>query len=99
MTFSLIRSPWNFVSGPDAHLIRAAVIVAYRVDWHSTGCLGELAAGGLLVGFGSRMGNGCTSGHGVCGFARLSARSIATTVIFMCTAIITLAIVRHGFGG
>ncbi|MGC2813144.1 MAG: YeeE/YedE family protein, partial [Bradyrhizobium sp.] len=44
-------------------------------------------------------GNGCTSGHGVCGFARLSVRSIAATVIFMTTAVITVAIVRHGFGG
>jgi len=54
---------------------------------------------GLLVGFGSRMGIGCTSGHGVCGFARLSVRSIAATLIFMATAVITVAIVRHGFGG
>ncbi len=58
-----------------------------------------IAAGGLLVGFGSRMGNGCTSGHGVCGFARLSPRSIAATVIFMGAAFITMAIVRHGLGG
>lgn len=61
--------------------------------------LALVALGGLLVGFGSRMGNGCTSGHGVCGFARLSARSIAATVIFMTTAVVTVAIVRHGFGG
>jgi uncharacterized membrane protein YedE/YeeE len=45
------------------------------------------------------MGNGCTSGHGVCGFARLSTRSIMATVIFMGAAVITVAIVRHGFGG
>ena len=57
------------------------------------------AIAGLLVGFGSRMGNGCTSGHGVCGFARLSARSIAATIIFMITAVATVAIVRHGLGG
>lgn len=57
------------------------------------------AAAGLLVGFGSRMGNGCTSGHGVCGFARFSARSITATLVFMGAAIITVAIVRHGFGG
>ena len=61
--------------------------------------LALVALGGLLVGFGSRMGNGCTSGHGVCGFARLSARSIAATAIFMTTAVITVAIMRHGFGG
>ena len=54
---------------------------------------------GLLVGFGTRMGGGCTSGHGVCGIARLSARSIAATAIFMATAIVTVAVMRHGFGG
>ena len=58
-----------------------------------------IAVAGLLVGFGTRLGNGCTSGHGVCGFARLSTRSITATVIFMVTAIITVAIARHGFGG
>jgi uncharacterized membrane protein YedE/YeeE len=61
--------------------------------------LALVAAAGLLVGFGTRMGNGCTSGHGVCGFARLSARSIVATVIFMGAAVITVAIVRHGSGG
>lgn len=60
--------------------------------------LALVAVGGLLVGFGSRMGSGCTSGHGVCGFARLSVRSIAATLIFMGTAVITVAVVRHGFG-
>jgi len=58
-----------------------------------------IAVAGLLVGFGTRLGNGCTSGHGVCGFARLSTRSIAATLIFMVTAIATVAIARHGFGG
>ncbi len=57
------------------------------------------AVAGLLVGFGSRMGNGCTSGHGVCGFARFSRRSIAATLVFMGAAIVTVALVRHGFGG
>jgi len=54
---------------------------------------------GLLIGFGSRMGSGCTSGHGICGIARLSPRSIAATLVFMATAIITVAVVRHGLGG
>ena len=54
---------------------------------------------GLLVGFGSRLGGGCTSGHGVCGVARLSPRSIAATMIFMGTAMVVVAIVRHGLGG
>jgi len=64
-----------------------------------TSNLALIAAGGLLVGFGSRMGNGCTSGHGVCGFARLSLRSIAATVIFMGAGFVTVAIVRHALGG
>ena len=56
-----------------------------------------IAIAGLLVGFGARLGGGCTSGHGVCGIARLSARSIVATVIFMATAIVVVAIMRHGF--
>lgn len=54
---------------------------------------------GLLVGFGSRMGGGCTSGHGVCGIARFSARSLIATAIFMAAAIATVAIARHMIGG
>ena len=53
---------------------------------------GLLIAGGLLVGFGSRLGSGCTSGHGVCGSARLSKRSMAAMATFMATAIATVAI-------
>src|SRR5215831_12013938 len=64
-----------------------------------TSSLALVAVAGLLVGFGTRMGNGCTSGHGVCGFARLSTRSIAATIIFMMAAVLTVAIVRHGLGG
>jgi uncharacterized membrane protein YedE/YeeE len=58
-----------------------------------------IAAAGLLVGFGTRLGGGCTSGHGICGIARLSARSIAATLIFMITAIATVAITHHVLGG
>jgi uncharacterized membrane protein YedE/YeeE len=54
---------------------------------------------GLLVGVGTRMGNGCTSGHGVCGIARLSPRSLIATAIFMAAAIATVAIARHVIGG
>ncbi len=60
--------------------------------------LAIVALAGLIVGLGSRMGSGCTSGHGVCGLSRLSARSLAATVTFMITAAITVAVVRHGFG-
>jgi uncharacterized protein len=58
-----------------------------------------IAIAGLLVGFGARLGGGCTSGHGVCGIARLSARSIVATAIFMASAIVVVAIMRHGIGG
>jgi uncharacterized membrane protein YedE/YeeE len=54
-----------------------------------------LVIAGLLVGFGSVWGNGCTSGHGVCGMSRLSMRSLVATAIFMATAILTVFLVRH----
>jgi uncharacterized membrane protein YedE/YeeE len=54
-----------------------------------------LVAAGLLVGFGTRLGNGCTSGHGVCGLGRLSPRSLAAVVTFMATAIATTYVSRH----
>ena len=54
-----------------------------------------LVIGGLLVGFGTRLGNGCTSGHGVCGLARLSSRSIAATATFMLAAMATVFVARH----
>lgn len=54
--------------------------------------------GGLLVGVGSRLGSGCTSGHGICGIGRASARSISATIGFMLTALVTVFIVRHIVG-
>lgn len=57
-----------------------------------------IAIAGLLVGFGARLGGGCTSGHGICGNARLSARSMVATAIFMASAIVVVAITRHGVG-
>ena len=58
-----------------------------------------LVIAGLLVGFGAVMGNGCTSGHGVCGISRGSARSIAATMTFMATAPVTVFVLRHVVGG
>jgi uncharacterized protein len=57
-----------------------------------------IAIAGLLVGFGTRLSSGCTSGHGVCGIARLSPRSLVATAIFIATAIIVVALMRHGIG-
>jgi uncharacterized membrane protein YedE/YeeE len=59
----------------------------------------QAVAGGLLVGFGVKLGSGCTSGHGVCGIGRLSPRSLTATVVFMATGIITVYVIRHLLGG
>ncbi len=56
-------------------------------------------AAGLLVGFGTRLASGCTSGHGVCGIARLSVRSLVATAVFMATAVAVVAVSRHVLGG
>jgi uncharacterized membrane protein YedE/YeeE len=58
-----------------------------------------IVVSGLLVGFGTRLGSGCTSGHGICGIARLSPRSIAATGVFMVAAIVVVALTHHVFGG
>jgi uncharacterized protein len=58
-----------------------------------------IVAAGLLVGFGARLGGGCTSGHGVCGIARLSPRLLAATGIFMGVAVAVVALTRHVLGG
>jgi uncharacterized membrane protein YedE/YeeE len=55
-----------------------------------------LVLAGLLVGFGTRLGSGCTSGHGVCGLSRLSLRSLVATLTFMATAILVVWLLRHG---
>lgn len=55
--------------------------------------------GGLLVGVGTALGSGCTSGHGICGMARLSQRSIVSTVVFMAVAVIVVFLMRHVMGG
>lgn len=55
-----------------------------------------LIAGGLLVGFGTRLGSGCTSGHGVCGLSRLSPRSMVATALFMASGFVTVAAMRFG---
>lgn len=57
-----------------------------------------LAAAGLLVGIGTRLGNGCTSGHGICGIGRLSVRSLVATVVFLAVAMATVYVVRHVIG-
>jgi uncharacterized membrane protein YedE/YeeE len=60
---------------------------------------GALIFGGLLVGIGVHFGNGCPSGHGICGLARFSPRSLAAVLTFMLTAFATVFVVRHVIGG
>ncbi|MCP3101139.1 YeeE/YedE family protein [Myxococcus sp. K15C18031901] len=61
--------------------------------------LGVAVVAGLLVGFGTRLGNGCTSGHGVCGLARGAGRSLVATLVFMATGALTVFVARHVVGG
>ncbi len=63
----------------------------------TTGVL--LAIGGVIVGVGVTYGSGCTSGHGVCGMARPSPRSVVATATFMAATFVTVTLIRHGFGG
>lgn len=88
-----------FLVGLIAAPVLAAAAGASLPDPAMPSSLILIAAAGLLVGIGTRMGSGCTSGHGVCGTARLSARSMIAMAVFMMTAVITVAMIRHGFGG
>jgi uncharacterized membrane protein YedE/YeeE len=69
------------------------------IEPYMPGGFGSVIAAGLLVGFGTRMAGGCTSGHGVCGIARLSVRSIVATLTFMATAVVVVFVMRHVVGG
>lgn len=79
----LVAAPW---------LWRAfAALPAASVDIGS----GSLVLAGLLVGFGVRLGDGCTSGHGVCGLSRLSLRSLVNVLAFMAAGVVTVFVMRH----
>ena len=102
--------PWRLasllglVSGP-------GLLMLSGVDWgnvagDSGATVGAPASGlttmlvaGLLVGLGTGLGSGCTSGHGVCGLARLSPRSMAATLVFVLVAMLTVFVARHLLGG
>ena len=85
----------GLVLAPLLYMTVSGVRVAHVVSPNLT----LLAIAGLLVGAGAVVGGGCTSGHGVCGTARLSRRSIAATLVFMATAIVTVFVTRHLVGG
>ncbi|WP_198431740.1 YeeE/YedE family protein [Pseudorhodobacter sp. MZDSW-24AT] len=69
-----------------------------EIDTHLTDNLWLLVAAGLLVGFGTRLANGCTSGHGVCGISRLSWRGIAATLVYLLAGGLTVAAFRYLMG-
>ena len=76
-----------------------ATLMGARFDFASPTTGVVLAIGGVIVGVGVTYGSGCTSGHGVCGLARLSPRSLVATLTFMATTFATVTLIRHGFGG
>lgn len=75
--------------------IGAALVAAnMAVEVRFPASVGLLALGGLIVGIGTRLGGGCTSGHGVCGVSRLSPRSVVATTTFMATGMVTITLMR-----
>lgn len=92
-------SRFGFVLGLVAAPLLMLSVGGGEIEHTVSANLPLMAAAGLIVGFGSTWGNGCTSGHGVCGLSRLSKRSFAATGIFMATAIATVYVVRHVIGG
>ncbi|MEY9832378.1 putative membrane protein YedE/YeeE [Sinorhizobium fredii] len=87
----------GFLAGIIAGAWLAAALVRHP-DITLTSSPALLIAAGLIVGYGTRLGSGCTSGHGVCGLARLSPRSLAATAIFMAVAGATVFVTRHLLG-
>lgn len=83
------------LAAPVAILLLTGQSLALQAEIPSS----AIIIGGLLVGIGVTFGGGCTSGHGVCGIARLSVRSIAATLTFMATTFLTVFVIRHVMGG
>jgi uncharacterized protein len=95
------RSTWAERAAFIAGLVLMPVLVVpfYReVDTHLTPNLAVVIVAGLLVGLGTRIANGCTSGHGVCGISRLSLRGIVATVFYILAGGITVVLFRHVLG-
>lgn len=88
-----------FVAGIVAAPLVFGLASGASIETTVTSNMGLLLPGGLLVGIGAVIGGGCTSGHGVCGIARLSPRSLAATAVFMSTALVTVYLSRHLLGG
>jgi uncharacterized membrane protein YedE/YeeE len=98
-----LESDWAwraaFIAGAIVAPLLLVVLTGAPVAFESSVPTPWLIIGGLIVGVGVYFGSGCTSGHGVCGIARLSPRSIVATATFMLTAIATVFLIRHVMGG
>ncbi|MEN9410362.1 MAG: hypothetical protein RL216_2336 [Pseudomonadota bacterium] len=95
------RSTWAERAAFLLGLIGAPALIAWAVggsDTHLSGNFAVVIVGGLLVGLGTRMANGCTSGHGVCGISRLSLRGIVATVFYILAGGLVMAAARHLMG-
>jgi uncharacterized membrane protein YedE/YeeE len=94
-------SPWrlSFIVGLLAGPYAVKLVAGWEPQVSINASLPTLIVAGLLVGFGTRLGSGCTSGHGVCGLARLSPRSLVATLTFMTVAAVVVFVARHVFGG
>ncbi len=85
----------GMIAAPTVMLALTSQVPALTVPVSTT----SLVVGGLIVGIGVTLGSGCTSGHGVCGLARLSPRSFAAVLTFMATTALTVYVTRHVIGG
>lgn len=88
-----------FIIGLLAGGFLTPLITGRRLDTFIAAPWWLIIIAGLLVGFGTRLGSGCTSGHGVCGLARLSPRSLVATLTFIATAMLTVYLMRHLVAG
>lgn len=96
---SAFLSRFGFVIGLVAAPPAISLVTGQAVLQTVSSNIPLMLAAGLLVGFGSVWGSGCTSGHGVCGLSRLSKRSFVATAVFMASAFVTVFLVRHVIGG
>ncbi len=90
-----VRNLAYVVGLPLGAIVVSAVAPGLLPDVQLGGSTANIVAAGLLVGFGARLANGCTSGHGVCGLPRFSIRSIVATLTFMAVAAATVFVTRH----
>ena len=93
--------PWRiaFVAGLVAAPLLVSLLSGRAIAQSVPSNLPMMAVAGLLVGLGTALGSGCTSGHGVCGLARLSTRSLVAVLAFMGVAVATVFVLRHVLGG